>query len=180
MEGKPCPPQTFFHTNPLIFLRLNCHQITKSQVLHLRVSRSHCCKRPIVETILCSLCMCCWEVWVFYKQDWHSPVYWHNKQSLRWESYFQTNYPHNFHCIAANILTIPGKSVTSKKACSDECERVEYTLLPVFIISIKSSDKQMKFVWLNIKAVRDIPTHCWRSTRGPGFVSTSLHNKNSQ
>ena len=87
----------------------------------------------------------------------------HNKQSLRWESNFQTNCPHNFHCIAAYIefkyLTIPGKSVTSKKACPDDCERVEYILFPVFITSNKSSDKQMKFMWLNVKAIRDIPTH---------------------
>ena len=44
----------------------------------------------------------------------------HNKQSLQWESNFQPNCPHNFHCIAAHIeIEIFGpfqvKSVTSKK-----------------------------------------------------------------
>ena len=59
-------------------------------------------------------------------------------------------FPNNFHCIEFQIFSPfqVNLRVTSNKACSDDCEWIEHIVFPVFIISIKSSDKQMKFVLL--------------------------------
>ena len=60
----------------------------------------------------------------------------------------------------SNTIIIEGNSVNIKKEFLDMVDRLEYSLLPMFIISTKSSAEVIDFLSLYIRLHKDMAAHC--------------------